>query len=153
MKFNERIKELRLEQPDSSQKKLGEQVGCGGTTISSYETGRTRPTFEVLCKISETLNVSTDYLLGRTDVRDMPIFTPEHKALFEIFNELNKNNQDTVLSQAKFLHFQQNPQPSPPETPKVDFVDPFKTDPAPRKPTQFRIAQERIKFFDDSDDD
>jgi transcriptional regulator with XRE-family HTH domain len=46
---------------------IREYLGCTSQAISQYRTGTSRPTLENLCKIATYFNVSTDYLLGRTD--------------------------------------------------------------------------------------
>ena len=35
-------------------------------TLYGYETGKNQPTCESICKLADLYNVSTDYLLGRT---------------------------------------------------------------------------------------
>ena len=41
-----------------------------------YEAGEREPNFDRLIAIADLLNVSTDYLLGRTDRPDAPAKTP-----------------------------------------------------------------------------
>jgi transcriptional regulator with XRE-family HTH domain len=67
--LGDRIKELRTEKK-VSQTVLGKHIGVGKTTISNYETGYSMPDNETLTKIANFFNVSTDYLLGRTDIRN-----------------------------------------------------------------------------------
>lgn len=50
-----------------TQKKLAQIVGISQQSYSDYENGRTFPDEATLVKIANALNVSTDYLLGRTD--------------------------------------------------------------------------------------
>lgn len=61
--FNERLKELRLEN-NLSQIKLAEKLGASQRSISSWENGERQPDFETLEKIAKFFNVTTDYLLG-----------------------------------------------------------------------------------------
>lgn len=42
-----------------------------------YETGRTLPSVKTILKIAEAFNVSTDYLLGRSDI---PVLRPPDSA-------------------------------------------------------------------------
>jgi transcriptional regulator with XRE-family HTH domain len=63
-----RIKELRTEKK-IGQKELADYLGVGVSTLSQYETGKREPNNEALNKLAEFLNVSTDYLLGRSDIR------------------------------------------------------------------------------------
>ena len=61
-----RIRELR-EDKDLLQKDLSSYLNCTQVTYSRYELGlRDIPT-DVLIKLADFHNTSTDYLLGRTD--------------------------------------------------------------------------------------
>ncbi len=59
-----RIKKIRKEK-GLSQETLAEMLDVKAATISNYEKGKRKPKIKMLIKISETLNVSLDYLLGR----------------------------------------------------------------------------------------
>ncbi len=59
-----------------SQSVLGRLAGCGQEKISAYETGKSRPQYQTLIHLADALQVSTDYLLGRTDEME-PIITLE----------------------------------------------------------------------------
>ncbi|MBO4467662.1 MAG: helix-turn-helix transcriptional regulator [Clostridia bacterium] len=61
-----RLKELRR-QKGISQVKLALDLNTNQNTISRYETGEREPGLKELIKIAEYFNVSTDYLLERTD--------------------------------------------------------------------------------------
>lgn len=58
-----RIKELR-EKQGMKQMDLAELTNIGRSSIGSYEIESETPTYVNLIKLAETLNVSTDYLLG-----------------------------------------------------------------------------------------
>jgi transcriptional regulator with XRE-family HTH domain len=62
----ERIKELRVEK-GMSQAQLAEMVGCSQPMITLWEKGECEPTATAIIKLSEALNCSTDYLLGKTN--------------------------------------------------------------------------------------
>lgn len=49
---------------------LKEHLGCSIQAINQYRLGISRPTLENLCKIADFYDVSTDYLLGRTNIKD-----------------------------------------------------------------------------------
>jgi transcriptional regulator with XRE-family HTH domain len=51
----------------ASQKQVAESLGITEVGYQNYEVGRRKPTFTVLPTIADFFNVSTDYLLGRTD--------------------------------------------------------------------------------------
>ena len=61
-----RLKELRKE-ANLTQTKLGEIIGLSGRTIGNYESGDRDPDNETLKKIADYFEVTTDYLLGRTN--------------------------------------------------------------------------------------
>lgn len=61
-----RIRDLR-EDRDLFQKDLAEYLNCTQVCYSNYEIGKRDIPTEVLSKLAEFYNTSTDYLLGRTD--------------------------------------------------------------------------------------
>ena len=61
-----RLREAR-EIRKHSQITLGRLAGCGQEKISFYETGKSKPQYQTLVRLADALQVSTDYLLGRTD--------------------------------------------------------------------------------------
>lgn len=61
-----RIRDLR-EDKDLLQKELAAYLNCSQVCYSHYEIGKRDIPTEVLCKLAEFYNTSTDYLLGRTD--------------------------------------------------------------------------------------
>lgn len=66
--FAQRLVELRAEQK-LSQYKLAEILGFSRGQIANYEQGSREPDHETLQQFADFFNVSVDYLLGRTDVR------------------------------------------------------------------------------------
>ena len=62
MNIGERIKILRKEK-NWNQTELGEKIGLGDKAVSSIEKGRNAPSAELIIKLSEIFEVSTDYLL------------------------------------------------------------------------------------------
>lgn len=65
-KFAERLRELRTEK-GMSRKEIAEKLGVLQRNISYWELGQRECGFDMLIKISEVLDVSIDYLLGKTD--------------------------------------------------------------------------------------
>jgi transcriptional regulator with XRE-family HTH domain len=51
-------------------KMLGDEIGISYASILMYESGKKNPSIEVLKKLSEYFNCSTDYLLGISDIDD-----------------------------------------------------------------------------------
>lgn len=63
------IKELRDEK-DIKQKDLATYLGVSPSTIGMYEQNRRTPDSEMILKLSDFFNVSTDYLLGKSNIRN-----------------------------------------------------------------------------------
>lgn len=63
--FPERLRTAR-EHRDLSQGKLAERAGLQASAVSHFETGGRKPSFDNLKRLADALNVTTDYLLGRT---------------------------------------------------------------------------------------
>lgn len=103
-KFMDRIKELRTES-GFTQEKLGNMLGITKTGISYWESGTSVPNDEMLIKISNLFKVSTDYLLGKSDVRnndavDMDSF---QVAFYNETKEMSEEMKNQVLDYVRFL--------------------------------------------------
>lgn len=73
IEIGERLAELREEQ-GLTQEDLAEQIPVGRSTIGSYETNNSQPSYAVLIELADFFGVSTDYLLGRTKIRNARFF-------------------------------------------------------------------------------
>lgn len=65
--FCERLRELRTRH-GYSQNELAKAIGVERTRYNKWETTGSEPSFAVLVQIADFFNVTTDYLLGRTDI-------------------------------------------------------------------------------------
>lgn len=66
--FGERLRQLRTER-NLHQSELGELLELSPSAIGSYERNLREPSYQHLCMIADLFNVSTDFLLCRTDER------------------------------------------------------------------------------------
>ena len=66
IKLYERIRNFR-EDRDLTQKQVAEMLGMSQTGYSKYETGENGIPTQILIKLADYYNTTTDYLLGRTD--------------------------------------------------------------------------------------
>ena len=64
--FGQRLKEIR-KQNGLTQKQLAERIGSDERGIRRYEAGVIKPGLNVILSILDNIDVSADYLLGRTD--------------------------------------------------------------------------------------
>lgn len=80
MSFGSRLKELRNEKK-FSQKQVAEDMGISITTISQYENDSRFPNEEILKRLCLYYQISSDYLLGLTDVKHSPMSKEEAKEM------------------------------------------------------------------------
>lgn len=82
--LGERLKELR-EMKGFTLEYVATRIGTTKTSIARYEKNDREPKSEMLTTLADFYNVSTDYLLGRTNVRRFEDFPPEVKSIVELF--------------------------------------------------------------------
>lgn len=64
--LGEKLKELRL-YSNLTQTQLADLLSITKSTLSCYENNKRHPSYEVIMKIANLFNVSTDYLLGSSN--------------------------------------------------------------------------------------
>lgn len=69
MDYGKRLKQLR-EEKNLSQKELTERLLLNRSTYARYETSSTQPDYSTLFKLADFYDVSIDYLLGRSNIRN-----------------------------------------------------------------------------------
>lgn len=69
MNFKDRLVQLRKEL-GLTQEEFAEKIGYSRTAISAWEIGRNEASNADTLKIADFFGVSTDYLLGKTDIRN-----------------------------------------------------------------------------------
>lgn len=67
--FSDRLKELRVEKR-LTQEQLADKFFLNKSSISRYERGQQVPELELLQQIADFFIVTTDYLLGNSDIRN-----------------------------------------------------------------------------------
>lgn len=80
------------------QEDLADKTGIMQKTISNYENGVSYPNSVNLTKISDVLEVSADWLLGRTEDR----FSPIARAAAQLITELDEDDQRFIYSMMQF---------------------------------------------------
>ena len=102
-KYINRLKEL-LENDIRKDIEVARDIGISRSSLSKYKSGTTMPDLEILVRLAQTFNVTTDYLLGVTDIKTPDIserficketgFTP---AAFENYKRICKNDKEILL--------------------------------------------------------
>ncbi len=88
MNFGQRLKKVRLEK-GFSQTELAGQVGIHYTQIGRYETKGAQPSADILAKLANVLEVSSDFLMnGSSD--DLAESTLTDKVLLNQFKLIEK---------------------------------------------------------------
>lgn len=101
--FSVRTKEL-MKSKRVTQTELAEAIQITQATLSRNLSGVHRPKAEVVEKIASFFNVSSDYLLGYSDVRKTQDRTPNLQfALHGYENSLSDDDKEMILSLAKKL--------------------------------------------------
>lgn len=67
MSFGKRLLEAR-KRKGISQDEMAKHLGTKGPAIGRYERDEMKPSIEIASKMAELLDVSLDYLVGKTDV-------------------------------------------------------------------------------------
>lgn len=88
--LGKRIKELRTEKK-ITQSELSNYLGLTPKMISFYELEQRFPPQDIIIKLADYFNVSTDFLLGRSDIRNSDKILKEYNSLnYESQKELEK---------------------------------------------------------------
>lgn len=77
-----------------SQAALGKIIGTSGDVIGRYERGDITPSIEAVTKIAEALDVSLDYLIGKSKFQ----FDNEVLQRLETISSLSDENKKFVLN-------------------------------------------------------
>mgnify|MGYP001050368168 CR=1 FL=1 len=101
-----RLKEIRQEK-GLKQLQLANLINVSIQTISGYETGYAQPPIDILIKIADALETTTDNLLGRTnDVGLVEIhneLTQDQQELLSLYNKMSFQDKNQLLGFAKAL--------------------------------------------------
>lgn len=98
--FPTRLREVR-DMRKFSQVELGQRAGIPASSVAHFEAGARKPSFDSLRSLAKALSVTTDYLLGTSDV--MESSNPSGNALFRHLDKLSGDERDLLEAFAKTL--------------------------------------------------
>ena len=101
-KFGENLRTLR-ERHDMTQEALGKLLNVTQSTIAYYESGKKQPTLETLIIIADYFEVSTDYLLDRTNF--VSTASEISKTDSELLNKINKLSDENRKEIASYINY------------------------------------------------
>ena len=104
--FSERIILTRTKL-QLSQESLAKKASMAPAAISHFETGARKPSFDNLRRLADVLDVTADYLLGRTD--DPHGFAKADAAFRHGYSELSADQKEFALDMIKRLAEQNKP--------------------------------------------
>lgn len=98
-----------------TQEKVAKYLGVARNTYTRYETGEREPDFKTLQKLADYFNVTTDYLLERTDdTHPQKLIIPDELKGAKVayhhgeFEDLTQYEMDKLAEFAMFLKTQRN---------------------------------------------
>ena len=98
--FSIRLRATR-ERRNLKQSELAERAELQAAAVSHFETGRRAPSFENLRRLADALNVTTDYLIGRTNE---PVSSgPNIEKLFRSADEMSEADLKALADFAEIL--------------------------------------------------
>lgn len=103
MNFGEIIKKLRIEK-DWTQEYVAKKLNISVGALSRYETGMYEPkSLDLVKDFAELFSVSTDYLLGKTDIRNI-----EEDFKFAYHKEIEGLTEDEIKEALEFYKMVKN---------------------------------------------
>ncbi|PFW60804.1 helix-turn-helix domain-containing protein [Bacillus sp. AFS075034] len=98
MNLGERLRSCR-EKKGYTQGYVCEKIGLHKGTLSSYESGRREPKFEILIPLADMYEVTVDYLLGRSQnpkltEKESEEMTQEAEEWLKLYNQLSEENRE-----------------------------------------------------------
>lgn len=99
MEFKDRLVKLRKEL-NLTQEEFAQKIGYTRTAISAWEIGRNEPSNADTVKIANFFNVSTDYLLGKTDIRNYD--KDEQEFRFAYHKEMEGLSEQEITDALRF---------------------------------------------------
>ncbi|MEG0961869.1 MAG: helix-turn-helix transcriptional regulator [Lachnospiraceae bacterium] len=110
MNFCSRLENL-LEERNVSQRQLSTELHIAPSTLNGYLRRNREPDFTTLIKLATFFKVSTDYLLGLTNVRcpyiSTEYYNDDEGDLVGIYRSLQPQEKDYLIQQAH-MYFDQD---------------------------------------------
>jgi transcriptional regulator with XRE-family HTH domain len=101
MSLRQRVLELRKEH-GWSQAELASKIGGDAAQISRYENGRITPSADVIIRLSEVFDVTTDYLV-LDDAPKRPQRTPDEAALGDRISAVSELGAEDLALVTSFI--------------------------------------------------
>ena len=80
-----------------SRAEFARAIGIAQQTVGGWEKNYSSPNYELLDKIANYFNVTTDYLLGR-DIAKVPALSDEQTTILKSFDDLNDAGRNALIA-------------------------------------------------------
>ena len=100
--LSERMKELRKAN-NLTQQELATQIGVSLGAIKHWEQNKGEPNTATLISMAVLFNVSLDYLVGRSPVRDLVISDGDLQRVIEVVEGLPESHRQALFQYAELL--------------------------------------------------
>lgn len=100
-----RLKELR-EEKGLTQTEVATAIGGSQSNLAKWEKEKVEPTADAICKLADFFNVSTDYLLGRSDelgsvvmpAPTAPALSDDERKLLDYYSQMSHPMKIRVIA-------------------------------------------------------
>lgn len=104
------FEKLRKEK-ELTQVNLAKILNIRQTTVSSWENNISVPDYPTLIRLANLYDVSTDYLLGRTDdfgsviATNTPMLSNDEQTVIECMRSVTEDDRKLIIENAKFVRY------------------------------------------------
>lgn len=104
------FEKLRKEK-ELTQVNLAKILNIRQTTVSSWENDISVPDYPTLIRLANLYDVSTDYLLGRTDdfgsiiAHDTPTLSNDEQTVIDCMRNVSDEDRKLIIENAKFVRY------------------------------------------------
>lgn len=100
-KIGDMIRDIRIDR-NLTQEELAERADMSRSTLAKYEAGIVgEPSISSLIKIADALDVSIDYMTGRTNIPDLYIHVEEGSEIRTIKKDLSPDDRKQVRKKVR----------------------------------------------------
>lgn len=107
MELGERVKQTRKDQ-GKTQSELARKLGTSQSAVSQIEAGERNPTYDMIRRLSDALNVTPGYLMGgEVKTENIDELTQEEEAHFRQLRGLSEEGREELNEYMQYLRYQE----------------------------------------------
>ena len=110
MEYGVKLRQLRKERK-MSQGELAKELQVTPAAISQFETGIRMPALPGIVKTADLMGVTTDYLLGRTQEKNLPVelLNEDNQRICRSYDSLSDSSKTAFKEFLEFLQKREEP--------------------------------------------